>query len=197
MSFKSDKEAHIHYAALVQSSSEAIISFTKDLNGTILTWNKGAEKAYGYLANEVIGCNIAILLPPDYPNDIPDILEQIKRGESIENYETVRLTKSGAHLKVALNVSPIRSAEGSIIGASSIARDITELKRAEEALRESERRFSAFMLNLPAAAWIKDLKGRYVYVNAEAESEFLVLAPIADKAIAANANSRICILLRQ
>ena len=122
-------------AAIVEFSDDAIIS--KDLNGTILTWNRGAERLFGYTAQEAIGQPITIVMPADRPNEEPEILGRIRRGESLEHYETVRCRKDGRLLDISLTVSPIVDSYGQIVGASKIARDITDRKRAEEALREN------------------------------------------------------------
>jgi PAS domain S-box-containing protein len=127
-------EVRARLAAIVESSDDAIIS--KTLDGIITSWNLGAQKIYGYSAEEVIGKPIDILVPPEYPNEIPQILERLRRGEAINHYETVRVTKDGRRLDISLSVSPIRDSAGVILGASAIARDITERKRVEEALRE-------------------------------------------------------------
>jgi PAS domain S-box-containing protein len=116
-------------AAIVESSEVAIIS--KDLDGTIATWNQGAEKLFGYKAEEVIGEPITILIPPERQDEEPSILARIKRGERIEPFETVRKRKDGQRVEISLTVSPIRDAAGEIVGASKIARDITERKRTE------------------------------------------------------------------
>jgi PAS domain S-box-containing protein len=120
-------------AAIVDSSEDAIVS--KDLNGTIESWNGGAEGLFGYQANEVIGKSILIIIPPDRHDEELGILERIRRGERITSYETVRMRKDGSLLDISLTLSPLRDAAGRIIGASKIARDITERKRAEERLR--------------------------------------------------------------
>jgi two-component system, chemotaxis family, CheB/CheR fusion protein len=124
-------------AAVVEDSDDAILS--KMLDGTILTWNKAAERMYGYRPEEVIGKNVSMLLPPDRPAEVDEILERMQRGERIEHFETTRRTKSGRILSVSLTISPVRDSEGKIIAASSIARDITQTKMAEEAIRNSER----------------------------------------------------------
>jgi two-component system CheB/CheR fusion protein len=124
-------------ASIVEDSDDAILS--KDLDGTILTWNKAAERMYGYRPEEVIGKNVSILLPPDRPQEAREILQRLKLGEKIERYETRRRAKDGRILYVALTISPIRDVHGKILGASTIARDITQTKMAEEALRNSER----------------------------------------------------------
>src|SRR6266404_3558230 len=123
-------------AAIVNSSEDAIVS--KDLNGIIETWNGGAERLFGYQASEVIGKSILIIIPPDRHDEELRIVERIRRGELIKSYETVRMREDGSLLDISLTVSPLRHAAGRIIGASKIARDITERKRAEAALRDMQ-----------------------------------------------------------
>ena len=123
-------------AAIVEDTDDAILS--KNLDGTILTWNKAAERMYGYRPDEVIGKHVS-MLTPDRPNEIDTIMERLRRGEKIEHFETTRRTKNGNILQVSLTISPVRDAEGRVIAASAIARDITQTKHAEEALRNSER----------------------------------------------------------
>jgi PAS domain S-box-containing protein len=122
-------------AAIVESSDDAIIS--KDLNGIIQSWNHGAERIFGYRAEEIVGKHISTLATAESVAEIPNILQRISRGEHIEHYETTRKTKDGRVLNVSLTVSPIRDASGAIIGASKVGRDITERRRQEEALREA------------------------------------------------------------
>jgi PAS domain S-box-containing protein len=124
-------------ASIVDSSEDAIIS--KDLDGTITAFNRGAQKMYGYTSDEVIGKNISLLTPPDRPDEIPKILARIRRGEYITHYESVRITKDGRRLAVSISISPIRDDAGKIVGASAIARDFTEQKRAEEHLRQAQK----------------------------------------------------------
>lgn len=124
-------------ASIVEDSDDAI--FSKDLHGTILTWNRSAERMYGYRPDEVIGKNVSILLPPDLPREAHEILQRLSLGEKIERFETRRSTKDGRILFVSLTISPVRDAQGKVVGASTIARDITQTKMAEEALRNSER----------------------------------------------------------
>jgi PAS domain S-box-containing protein len=124
-------------ASIVEDSDDAILS--KNLDGTILTWNKAAERMYGYRPEEVIGKNVSLLLPPDRPQEVCEILQRLRLGEKIEHYETRRRTKDGAILYVSLTISPVRDVQGKVFGASTIARDITQTKMAEEALRNSER----------------------------------------------------------
>ncbi len=122
-------------ASIVEYSEDAIIG--KTLDGIIFSWNPGAEKVYGYSANEVIGKPVSILIPPDHFDEMPKILERIKQGETIEHYEAIRLKKDGRHIDIALTVSPIKDAEGRITGASTIAHDITEHKKIERQLHEA------------------------------------------------------------
>ena len=135
-------EAAQRLAAIVESSNDAIIS--KDLNGIIATWNKGAESIFGYRAEEIIGKSVLMLIPENLQHEEPLILARIRGGERIEHYETVRRRKDGSLIDVSLTVSPVRDADGRILGASKIARDISELKRIqtqrELLLREMEHR---------------------------------------------------------
>jgi PAS domain S-box-containing protein len=118
------------FASIIESSDEAIIS--KDLDGVITSWNNGAQRIFGYTAAEVIGKPINILIPPDRDDEEPVILAQVRRGERIDHYETVRMRKDGSRVDISLTVSPVKTPEGRIIGASKIARDISERKRSQE-----------------------------------------------------------------
>jgi PAS domain S-box-containing protein len=131
---KADEERSAR-AAIVESSDDAIIG--KSLDGIILSWNRGAEKIYGYTAPEVIGGSISILVPPDLTDDLEFILGKIKRGEPVFHYETERVRKDGKRLLVSLTLSPIRDPDGRLIGVSTIARDITERKKAEIAIQRA------------------------------------------------------------
>ena len=124
-------------ALIIDSSEDAIIS--KNLDGTITSWNKGAERIYGYTPEEVIGKPISLLAPNNRANEITEILQKIAEGESIEHYESERVTKDGRRLNVSISVSPLRDAKGDIVGASAIARDITAQKRAEGQFRQSQK----------------------------------------------------------
>jgi len=117
-------------ASIVDFSDDAIVS--KDLNGVIITWNRGAERIFGYSADEAVGKPITMLMPPDLQDEEPKILEHIRRGERISHYETKRRHKDGRLLDISLTVSPMKDADGRIVGASKIARDITNQKRAQE-----------------------------------------------------------------
>lgn len=124
-------------ASIVDSSEDAIIG--KTLDGIITHWNKGAERIYGYRTQEMIGKPISLLAPKDRPDEIPQILVRIRRGERLEPFETVRVTKDGRRLNVSISVSPIHDSDGTIVGASAIARNITAQRRAEEQLRQSQK----------------------------------------------------------
>ncbi len=121
-------------AAIVESSDDAI--YGKTLEGNILSWNHGAERMYGYSAAEIVGRPVSVLVPPTSTDEVPQILGRLKRGERVDHFETVRLRKNGETFDVSLNVSPVREASGKIIGASTIARDITEQKKLREALTQ-------------------------------------------------------------
>jgi PAS domain S-box-containing protein len=130
-------------AAIVESSDDAIIG--KNLEGIITSWNRGAEHLFGYTAQEVIGRPVTMLMPPDRISEEPGILEQIRRGERIDHYETVRRRKDGALLDISLSLSPIVDRKGKVIGASKIARDVTRRKQIEAALRDEEHRKEEFI----------------------------------------------------
>jgi len=140
-------------ASIVEFSDDAIVS--KDLNGVIKTWNKGAERIFGYLAKEVVGKPITILIPPDRHDEEPVILGRIRRGERIDHYETIRQRKDGALIPISLTISPIKDEQGKIVGASKIARDITERKWHEEQIatlaREAEHRTKNVLATVRAA----------------------------------------------
>jgi PAS domain S-box-containing protein len=128
------------YAAIVESTNDAIIA--KDLDGVISAWNAAAERMFGYTEREAIGQPIAIVIPADMRDEEHDILRRLRSGERIQHCETIRITKTGERLNVSLTISPLRDAAGNIVGCSKIARDITEAKRAEAALRQSEQRLA-------------------------------------------------------
>src|SRR5438552_567893 len=113
-------------AAIVASSDDAIIS--KNLDGIIESWNAGAERMFGYSAAEIIGKPIALLVPPDRPDEEPGILERLRRGERVDHFQTARVHKNGRLIDVSVTISPIKDASGAVVGASKIVRDITQLK---------------------------------------------------------------------
>ncbi|MGC1628578.1 MAG: PAS domain S-box protein [Candidatus Acidiferrales bacterium] len=137
-------QSRTQFAAIVESSDDAIVS--KDLNGVILSWNAGAQRIFGYSPAEAIGRPITIIIPVELHREEREILDKLRKGERINHYETVRLRKDGERVNVSLTISPVRDNQGRITGASKIARDISERKRFEEALRESE--FSARLLKV-------------------------------------------------
>ena len=123
-------------AAIVESSHDAIVS--KSLNGVITSWNRGAERLFGYAAEEAVGQNITLIIPPERRDEERTIVEQLTRGERVDDFETVRMRKDGSLLDVSLTISPMKDASGRVVGASKLARDITERKCAEEALRQAQ-----------------------------------------------------------
>ena len=134
---KQAEEVRHKLAAIVESSDDAIVS--KDLKGMVTSWNAAAEKMFGYKAEEMVGRSILAIIPPELQDDERLILETIGRGERIEHFETTRLTKDGERLDVSLTISPIRNEVGTIIGAAKIARDVTQQRKTEQALRTTER----------------------------------------------------------
>lgn len=138
--------ANEHLAAIVESSDDIIAS--KTLDGVITSWNKGAERTLGYSADEVIGRHVSMLMPPELVEDMPRILDRVRRGEKVDHYQTRRRRKDGTIIDVSLTVSPIRDASGRIVGASKIGRDITEEKRIEVERQEAERRKDEFLAML-------------------------------------------------
>jgi PAS domain S-box-containing protein len=126
---KQNELAARQLASIVESSDDAIVS--KDLNGIIRTWNDGAERLFGYRADEMVGKPVTILIPPERINEEPGILARIRRGERVDHYETIRRRKDGSLVEISLTVSPVRDDNGKIIGASKIARDISDRRRVE------------------------------------------------------------------
>ena len=141
---KQAEEAQARLAKIVETSDDAIIS--KSIDGIIQTWNAGAERMLGYPAEEVIGKPITWLIPPERFPEEEKILQQLRRGKAVEQFETLRLTRDGRPIDVSLTISPLKNADGNVVGASTIVRNITERKQAEDALRESEGRFRALVL---------------------------------------------------
>src|SRR5918911_84052 len=134
---KRGEEARAQLAAIVEASEDAIIG--KTLDGTITSWNPAAARLYGYSAEEAIGQPISLLIPPDHRDELPVLLARVARGENIAPFETERLRKDGTRLAVSVSIAPVRAASGTIVAAAVVARDITERKRAEVALEESNR----------------------------------------------------------
>ena len=150
--------------AIVESSHDAIIG--TDLNGIITSWNRSAERMYGYAGEEAVGRSISdILIPAGRDDEEPGILQRIRSGEGVAHYETERKRKDGRTISISLTVSPIKDDRGVIVGASKISRDITDRKRFEAALTESEKRFRNMADSAPVLMWMTDAQGQCTYVN--------------------------------
>src|SRR5581483_1459933 len=161
-------------AAIVESTGDAIVS--KDLNGIVTSWNRGAERIFGYTVEEMIGRPIAMLAAPGHEDEMPSIMERIRSGEGV-TYQTVRRRKDGDIIDIDLTVSPVLDGSGRVIGASKIARDVTERKRADERLRESERktreaheRLRTTLASIGDAVIVTDVDGRITLLNRVAEN---------------------------
>ncbi len=164
-----DREQHLAegqralLAAIVESSLDAILS--KDLSGKITSWNKGAERLYGYTAAEIIGKPVTTLIPEEAKEEVNEFLRKISLGQRVTAKDTVRLRKDGSVVHVSLIISPVHDHEGNVIGASAIAHDITTRKEQEAALRESEERFRLFIEHAPAALAMFDREMRYLHAS--------------------------------
>jgi PAS domain S-box-containing protein len=156
-------EAVSQLAAIVKSSDDAIVGMT--LNGVIQSWNTGAERVYGYAAEEVLGRSISVLCPANRLDEVPAMLDRIAHGEHVRNVETVQRRKSGDRIDVSLTMSPVKDADGSVMGASAITRDVTERKRIEAALRESEARFRMMADTAPVMVWMAGPDTHITFVN--------------------------------
>ncbi|MGA0604263.1 sensor histidine kinase [Caulobacter sp. KR2-114] len=148
-------------AAIVESSDDAIIS--KDLGGIILSWNRGAQAIFGYTAEEVVGGPVQILFPPDRVAEEDEIVRRIRRGERVDHFETVRRRKDGTDFHASVTISPIRDAQGAIVGASKILRDVSESHRAQLELRDAKRSLEQALLEKTRALAERDLLLREVY----------------------------------
>jgi two-component system sensor kinase FixL len=157
-------------AAIVESSDDAILS--TDLDSIVLTWNRGAERIYGYTAEEMVGRHFSLLIPDNHPDELRGIVDRVKAGKRIETYETIRRAKDGRLVEVALTVSPLRDASGQIVGSSAIARDITTRKQAEWALRTSEARLRSIVESAVDAIIVIDGRGRVELFSPAAERLF-------------------------
>src|SRR5579864_5767444 len=159
-------------ASIVESSDDAIIS--ENLDGTITSWNRGAERVFGYTAEEAVGRPISVLYTAGKNEEMPEILQRIRAGERVDHYETVRRHKDGHLVSVLLTVSPICDEAGKIIGASKIARDVTQLKQLieQEQLSRAESRFRKLLEAAPDAILEVDAEGHIVLLNDTAEKMF-------------------------
>ena len=156
--------------ALIESSDDAILA--KDLRGTILSWNRGAGRMYGYSAQEAVGRSVSVLMRADGGEELTDLLERIARGERIERHNAVRVTKTGRLIEVSLTLSPIRNASAVVIGALAVARDVTEHNRAIDSLRESEERLRSIVDSAVDAIILIDARGCVESFNFGAEQLF-------------------------
>jgi PAS domain S-box-containing protein len=173
---KREAEAAVRdLAAIVESSEDAILG--KSSSGTITAWNKGAEQLYGYTAKEILGQPMSLLMPPDRPHEWADILQRVSAGESIRQYETRRRKKDGTLIDVAVTISPILGLAGKLIGLSSIARDISKRKRAEEALERSARHTQRVLDNLTAMVGVLSVDGTLLEANKVALDLAAVTSP--------------------
>jgi PAS domain S-box-containing protein len=150
-------------AAIVASSDDAIIS--KNLDGIITSWNKSAERIFGYAPEEAIGQHITLIIPLERLGEESDILARLRRGERVDHFQTVRRRKDGSLLDVSLTISPVTNSSGRVIGASKVARDITAQKQAERALRESEQRFRVITDASPILVWMSGTDKLCYYFN--------------------------------
>jgi PAS domain S-box-containing protein len=141
------EEVRLRHAAIVECSADAIIS--EDLQGVISGWNSAAHRIFGYTAEEAIGRSITIIIPPELCDEETDIVRRVRAGQHVDQYETRRVSKCGRTIDVSVTTFPVRNVEGTIIEVSKIVRDITEKKRADAALRESEERFRELQMPLP------------------------------------------------
>ena len=160
---KEAEKLRLLLASIIESSDDAIVS--KTLDGIITSWNKGAEKIFGFSECEAVGKHITLIIPRDLYADEEMIISKIKKGEKVLHFNTIRLAKDGRKINVSLTISPVKDKTGKVIGASKIARDITELKEKEQKLRESENRYSQLLQNLPVAVYTTDIKGYITYFN--------------------------------
>jgi len=168
--YRPEDESSALLAAIVDSSDDAIIG--KTLDGVIVSWNGGAQRIYGYTPSEAIGRSIMLIVPEEHQGEMRRMLGELKAGRRVGSHETVRLTRGGRRLQVSLTVSPILDAEGRAIGASAIARDITETKRVQAALRASERRYQSIIDSAVDAILVIDDRGAIEAFNRAAEGLF-------------------------
>ncbi|MFZ1687073.1 MAG: PAS domain S-box protein [Flavobacteriales bacterium] len=157
------EEAARRLAAIVESSDDAILS--RDIEGIITSWNKGAERIFGYTAEEIVGRSNHLLYPPDKKEEEELLLDMVRKGQRVEHYETVRLHKDGKPVDVALTLSPLKNDKGEIIGASKVIRDITADKRAREIIRQSEERFHLLADNVVQLIWMAEADGSTMWFN--------------------------------
>jgi PAS domain S-box-containing protein len=149
--------------AVVEASDDGIIG--KAIDGTIISWNKGAEKIYGYKAEEILGQPVSVLIPPGHGGELDEVMTRLQHGERIKTYEAKRIRKDGRIIDVSITTSPIKRHDGIVVGSSVVARDITLEKEADEALRLSEERFRVALKNAPVVVFSQDLQLRYTWIS--------------------------------
>lgn len=173
-------------AAVVESSDDAII--TKNLDGVITSWNGSAQRMFGYTDEEAIGKHITIIIPPDRNDEEKKILEQLRKGQRIEHFETVRMRKDGTTFDISLAISPIRDEQGRVVGASKVARDITERKRVDRALRESEEQLRSLAEGLETQVRVRtqELEER----NAEVVAQSALLRELSNRLLRSQDDER-------
>jgi PAS domain S-box-containing protein len=164
------EEANAKLAAIVEHSNDAIIG--QKLDGTIVTWNKGAERVFGYTADEACGLSISILVPPECSDESARLMQAIRRAMPVENFETQRVRKDGTRIEVSLTISPIRDSSGRVVGASRISRDITQRKQIERALQESQAKALAILDTAVDAIITIDARGVIESFNKSAQRIF-------------------------
>jgi len=166
---KSHAKAQAHLAAIVESSDDAIVS--KDLDGFITSWNRGAERVFGYTQDEAIGRHISMLIPGDRAEEEPAILGRVRRGQSVDHYETIRRRKDGTLVDVSVTISPlVDQSSGTIIGASKVARDITERRKAAEAILQNEQAISFLVQSAPFGVYVVNSEFKIAMINRGSEN---------------------------
>ena len=164
---KQAEQTRAQLAAIVESSRDAITSITPQ--GILTSWNRGAEVLYTYRAEEVLGKHVSLLAPPDRLDELHQMVEQVRQGRTITNFETVRVGKGGRRIPVALSMAPLKNARGEVVGSSAIARDVTARLEAEAALRQSEEKYRSIVCNIPDVVWTIDSRGHIVFITPNIE----------------------------
>ena len=164
---RASQEARARLAAIVEFSGDAII--TKSLDSTIQTWNIGAQRLFGYTAEEAVGKHVTIIFPPDRLEEEDAILERIRQGQPVERLETIRLAKDGRQIPVSVSISPLKDADGDVIGASKIIHDVSEVVTAREALMREKELLATTLVSIGDGVIVTDEQSRVTFLNAQAE----------------------------